>query len=113
MTGTDGFAIVTAGGANSARAGAVRVEKIRAGNGLHGERRHEAAAPGTVTPCRRKSELHQYETGESEPLWNGPPLTAAFAAQLIGQVLVGDSAPRLISVSHRVQRCGLALDRTA
>ena len=113
MTGTDGFAIVTAGGAGSARTGAARVEKIRAGNGLHGERRHEAATPGTLTPCRRKNELSQYETGESEPLWNGPPLSAAFAAQLIGQVLSGDGAPRLVPVTHCVQRCGLALDRTA
>lgn len=113
MTGAIGFAIVAGGGADGARPAHARVEKSRAGNGLHGERRHEAEMPGTVTPCRRQMDLLQYETDAREPLWNGPPLNAAFVAQLLGQVLPRQPAAAPRSASYRFQLRGLALDRMA
>src|SRR5271154_4369394 len=90
MTGANGFAIVAAGGFSDPRLFRSRVEKPSSSNGLRQEKRSgdEARIAGAA-PLRCKK-LSQIDTEAREPLWNGPSLNAAFAAQLIGQVLGRD-----------------------
>jgi hypothetical protein len=87
MTSASEFAIVSGTGFQGPRFRRARVEKTNAGSGLHHERRSGDDDRGTSAAHSRGKPLSRYETDEREPLWNGPSLNAAFAAQLIGQVL--------------------------
>jgi hypothetical protein len=87
MTDAGGFAIVAAGGYSDPRLLRSRVEKPSSSNGLRQERQGRAESSGGCASSRRHRRLSQIDTAAREPLWNGPSLNAAFAAQLIGQVL--------------------------
>ena len=116
MTGANGFAIVTADDICGPRFRRARVEKPNPCNGLRQERRSGDEARATAVPPSRCTPLSQTETMGREPLWNGPPLNAAFAAQLIGQVLAihaaRDGRSALAAYRDRTD-CARALDRSA
>jgi len=91
MTDAGGFAIVAAAGYSDPRLLRSRVEKPNSSNGLRQEQQARAENSGVSSPIPRRRQLSQIDTAAREPLWNGPPLNAAFAAQLIGQVLGRDT----------------------
>ena len=116
MTGANGFAIVAAGGLYDLRQIRARVEKSSPYNGLRREQQSGAEISGARAPGSRRRQLSQFDTAEREPLWNGPSLNAAFAAQLIGQVLQDHAVRNELSAlaAYRDRLAGArALDRTA
>jgi hypothetical protein len=103
MTSAAAFAIVTSGGISSLRQNYARVEKPRDCSDLRNDRRRpeeKSAAHSTFTSAKN---LSRNETAPREPLWNGPPLNAAFVAQVIGQVMADDGAktPASASAAYR------------
>jgi hypothetical protein len=116
MSGANGVAIVTAGGPYRLRALNARVEKLRSGSGLRDDRERSAENSASNAARRNASSLSRYETVQSEPLWNGPQLNAAFVAQLLGQVLADpaadDGRSALAAYRERAWRAG-TLDQSA
>jgi hypothetical protein len=117
MTCASEFAIVAAGDSYGPRFRRARVEKPSTSSGLHREARSGGEdSAGGAAPSRRRS-LSRFETDGREPLWNGPPLNAAFAAQLIGQVLQSqttqDTPSLFAAYRERFGHRARALDRSA
>ena len=116
MNGANGFAIVAADDVYGPRFRRARVEKTSPSNGLREERRSGDDARGAGAAPSRCKMLSQTDTEAREPLWNGPSLNAAFAAQLIGQVLgrdAGRDARSALAAYRDKAEQALALDRIA
>jgi hypothetical protein len=63
---------------------------------------------------RSSADTSRFDT-QTAPLWNGPPLRAAFVAQVLGELLPGgqDSRQSRAAYSDTRARLGRVLDRTA
>lgn len=93
-----------------------RVEKSRFSNKMHGERRDDERFARANDAQLRNANLSRFETIESAPLWHGPRLRAAFVAQILGQALENEVAPRSAKAGYevRTQRLhNLLLDQKA
>jgi len=115
MTDANGFAIATAADISGPRFRRARAEKPNPCNELRWERRGGDQARGADAAASRHRPLSRYDTDGREPLWNGPSLNAAFAAQLIGQVLDTATAPdqRSALAAYRGRAgCTRAFDRS-
>jgi hypothetical protein len=98
MNATAKFAIVGGTGHTARWRTPPRVEKANASNARHGERNDNVTSTITLASVPPSSRLSQIETGY-EPDWNGPRLTAPFAAQVLGQVLPQDGSDQRSALS--------------
>jgi hypothetical protein len=83
---------------------------------LRQERRSGDEDRGAGATSSPSKPLSRFETTACQPLWNGPPLNAAFAAQLIGQVLDTHAARdgcSAFAMYRDLAASTRALDRTA
>jgi hypothetical protein len=81
------FAIVSSAGPSVSWRTHPRVEKTNACNASYGERRGDVSHGAQNAATHTLPKLSQIETASCEPDWNGPRLTSAFVAQVLGQVL--------------------------
>ncbi len=96
---------MTAGSVYALRPAVLRVEKASNTSDLRNEQRRAGDGNAGASHAARARKPSHYDTSAHEPLWNGPPLNAAFVAQLIGQVLVdeqGAPASAQSAYGHRV-----------
>ncbi|HEY2070289.1 MAG TPA: hypothetical protein VGG48_12105 [Rhizomicrobium sp.] len=90
MAGAAGLSIVDGGEFRNRLSYAPRIEKARQSSDLRNDSRDAAHQPPEKAVANARAKLSQFETNDTEPLWNGPQLNAGFVAQLIGQMLVPD-----------------------
>ena len=48
----------------------------------------EAASAGALALCSSGNPMYQSGTSRGEPLWHGPTIRPAFAAQVLGQLMM-------------------------
>jgi hypothetical protein len=87
MTGERAFSILRIGAEKRSAAVRFTPEKSDGSNDFHDERRGDGGDRRTSGDRRRSCRI---ETTSSVPRRDGPQFSAAFAAQVIGQILAGD-----------------------
>jgi hypothetical protein len=111
MKGVGEVTIVSGAPLRGWRLPVARIEKASNSNPL-GRQGGEPPPRGSRRPA--SAGASRFET-ESAPLWDGPPLRAAFVAQALGQVLPGGGDNRQqVRTAYAALRVGLGrvLDRT-
>jgi hypothetical protein len=99
MAGANDMAIATVGGGYASLARGLRVEKAHITSDLRNETPRDGERRGAGRRAQDVANVSRSDTAQSEPLWNGPRLSAAFVAQVIGQLL--EERPLPVHAAYR------------
>jgi len=101
MTTIVPYAHVTSGAQPRFRRSVRAVEKINAHTRFDGEHEERRAPQSRIcSPCRQRDAC-QSGTVEDGSFWDGPPLKAEFAAQVLGQAMVNEKPAVSAGAAYR------------